>query len=94
MKRLQVYRCELCGNIVEVLTVGGGTLSCCGQPMKHLAPQTADATTEKHVPVVTREADGYRVKVGSVPHPMVDAHSIQWVELVSGDRACRQFLHP
>ena len=93
-KRLQVYKCELCGNIVEVLTGGDGELVCCGQPMGLLDEKTADATTEKHVPVVEKVEGGFKVKIGSVPHPMEDKHYIEWVELIADGRAYRQFLKP
>jgi len=93
-ERLQVYKCELCGNIVEVLTGGDGELVCCGQPMNLLDEKTADATTEKHVPVIEKVEGGFKVKIGSVPHPMEDKHYIEWVELIADDRAYRQFLKP
>jgi len=93
-KRLQVYKCELCGNIVEVLTGGDGELVCCGQPMGLLDEKTADATTEKHVPVIEKVEGGFKVKIGSVPHPMEDKHYIEWVELIADGRAYRQFLKP
>ena len=93
-KRLQVYKCELCGNIVEVLTGGDGELVCCGQPMNLLDEKTADATTEKHVPVIEKVEGGFKVKIGSVPHPMEDKHYIEWVELIADGRAYRQFLKP
>jgi len=93
-RRLEVYRCEVCGNVVEVLHGGAGQLVCCGQPMKLLVENTVDASKEKHVPVVEKVAGGCKVKVGSVPHPMEDKHCIEWIELVAGDRAYRQFLSP
>lgn len=93
-KRLQVYKCEICGNIVEMLHGGAGTLVCCDEPMKLLEEQTADATTEKHVPVIERIDGGFKVKVGSVPHPMEDKHYIEWIELLVGDRSYVEFLKP
>ncbi len=93
-RRLQVYKCEKCGNIVEVLHEGAGELVCCGEPMKVMEEKTADAATEKHVPVVEAGGAGVTVKVGSVPHPMEDEHYIEWVEIVSGDNAYRIFLKP
>jgi len=93
-KRLEVYKCEVCGNIVEVLHGGQGQLVCCGQPMKLLVENTVDASKEKHVPVIEKGAGGYRVKIGSVPHPMEEKHYIEWVELVADERAYRQFLSP
>ncbi len=93
-ERLQIYKCMACGIIVEVLDGGSGQMTCCGEPMKHLAEQTADAATEKHVPVIEKIEGGYKVKVGSVPHPMEAKHFIEWIELLAGDRAYRQFLAP
>jgi superoxide reductase len=93
-ERLQVYKCEVCGNIVEVLHGGKGSLVCCGQDMTLLAENSVDAAVEKHVPVV-EESDGrITVKVGSVPHPMEDDHYIEWVQLLVGDTAYRIFLNP
>lgn len=93
-ERLQVYKCMTCGNIVEVLTGGVGQLVCCGKPMELLDEKTADATTEKHVPVIEKIDGGYKVKVGSVPHPMQEEHYIEWIELVADGKAYRQFLEP
>jgi superoxide reductase len=94
MERLNVFKCEICGNIVEVMHVGGGTLACCGQPMKHLAGNTTDAATEKHVPVVERIAGGFKVSVGSVAHPMVADHYIQWIEVIADGTVQRKYLSP
>jgi superoxide reductase len=94
MQRLDVYKCEVCGNIVEVMHVGGGELVCCGQPMKQMKENTVDAAKEKHVPVIEKVAGGIKVKVGSVPHPMEQKHYIEWIEAVAGDRVCRYFLKP
>jgi len=93
-ERLQVYKCEACGNIVEVLHAGKGELVCCNQPMKLLEENTVDAAREKHVPIVEKTADGFKVKVGSVAHPMDEKHYIEWIELIVGDKAYRQFLNP
>jgi len=90
----QVYRCNVCGNIVEVLYAGGGTLVCCGQPMELLNEKTQDAGLEKHVPVIETTARGVLVKVGSVPHPMEEKHYIEWIEIISGSRIHRKFLKP
>jgi superoxide reductase len=92
-KKLQIYKCMMCGNIVEVLH-GGARLVCCGTTMKLLDEKTADAATEKHVPVIEKIDGGYRVKVGSVPHPMQDDHFIEWIELLTDGKAYRQFLEP
>jgi superoxide reductase len=93
-ERMQVYKCELCGNIVEVLHGGKGELVCCGQPMELMQEQTADSSVEKHVPVVEKTADGIKVTVGSVPHPMEEEHYIEWVQVMAGDNAYRIFLKP
>lgn len=82
---LQIYKCNVCGNIVQVLHPGAGTLVCCGQPMQLLKENSTDAATEKHVPVIEKTADGYTVKVGSAPHPMEEKHSIEWVEVITPD---------
>ncbi len=93
-ERLQIYKCTVCGIIVEVLDGGSGQMTCCGEPMKHLVEQTADAATEKHVPVIEKIEGGYKVKVGSVPHPMAPEHFIEWIELLADGCAYRQFLEP
>jgi len=92
--RLEIYKCEVCGNIVEVLHSGKGELVCCGQPMKLFKENTVDASKEKHVPVVEKTADGFKVKVGSVAHPMEEKHYIEWVELIADEKVYRQFLKP
>jgi superoxide reductase len=92
--RLAVYKCPLCGNIVEVLTAGGGELVCCGQPMQLLVENTVDASKEKHVPVIEKTADGYKVKVGAVPHPMEEKHYIAWIELIADGNSYLAFLKP
>ena len=91
---LQVYKCGVCGNIVEVVHAGGGTLVCCGEPMSLLTENTTDAAKEKHVPVVERTEDGVRVSVGAVPHPMEEKHFIQWIELIADGKVCRRALKP
>jgi superoxide reductase len=93
-ERLQVYKCDVCGNIVEVLHGGGGELVCCGQPMNLLKENTVDAAKEKHVPVIEKLADGVKVKVGEVPHPMEAKHYIEWIEIIVDGKAHRQFLNP
>lgn len=91
---LEVYKCEACGNIVEVLHGGAGELVCCGEPMKKFTENTVDAAKEKHVPVIEKTADGYKVKVGDVAHPMEEKHYIEWIELIADGKAYRQFLKP
>lgn len=94
-KRLEVYKCEICGNIVEMLHEGKGTLICCGQPMKLQQENTVDASKEKHVPVVEKTDNGVKVKVGSVPHPMEEKHYIEWIEVITSDKkVCREYLKP
>ena len=91
-ERLQVYRCSVCGNIVEVLHVGGGELVCCGKPMELLEEKTEDEGKEKHVPVIEKTEKGVKVKVGSVEHPMEEKHYIEWIEIIANGKAYRQFL--
>ncbi|RJP87763.1 MAG: desulfoferrodoxin [Desulfobacteraceae bacterium] len=93
-KRLEVYKCNLCGNIVEVLFGSDGELVCCGQPMVLMAENTVDAAKEKHVPVIEKVDGGYKVKVGAVAHPMEEKHFIQWIELLADGKVYRQFLNP
>jgi len=78
---MKVLKCMTCGNIVTVLNEGGGTITCCGSNMTELVPNTSDGAGEKHVPVVTVDGSKVSVAVGSVEHPMLDAHYIQWVAL-------------
>ena len=95
-KKLEIYKCGTCGNIVEVLHAGGGVLVCCGADMKLMEEQTADQTTEKHVPVVERGESGTVVTVGSTPHPMEEAHYIEWIQMITPDGrySPRKFLQP
>lgn len=93
-KRMEVYRCAVCGNIVEVLHAAPGQLVCCGQPMTLLEENSVDAATEKHVPVIEKIEGGYRVKVGEVEHPMLEKHYIERIELVEGDKVQRRYLKP
>lgn len=93
-KLKQVYKCMLCGNIVEVVHEAGGELSCCGQPMNLLNENTVDASREKHVPAVEKTASGYIVKVGSVAHPMEEKHFIEFIELIADGVVYRKHLKP
>ncbi len=93
-EKLQVYKCEVCGNIVEVLHEGKGELVCCKQPMKLFVENTVDAAKEKHVPVVEKTAGGVTVRVGSVAHPMEEKHYIEWIEVIADGKVYRQFLKP
>lgn len=95
VERRQVYKCNVCGNIVTVLHVGGGELVCCGQPMQLLDPKSQDEGLEKHVPVIEKTENGVLVKVGSVPHPMEETHFIEWIELHTKDgQVHHAFLQP
>lgn len=93
-KRLEVYKCNICGHIVEVLEGGGGELVCCGKAMEQLVENTVDAAKEKHVPVIEKIDGGVKVLVGSVSHPMEEKHYIQWIEIIADGKAYRQFLNP
>lgn len=91
----EVYKCSICGNIVEMVHAGAGELVCCGAPMELQQPNTADAAQEKHVPIIESTAEGITVKVGSAAHPMEAAHFIEWIEIMVGDtRIGRQYLQP
>ena len=93
-EKLQVYRCNVCGNIVELVHAGVGELVCCNQPMELLKENTTDAATEKHVPVIEKVDGGFKVKIGEVAHPMEEKHYIEWIELIADGKAYRQFLKP
>ncbi|MDD3224183.1 MAG: desulfoferrodoxin [Clostridium sp.] len=90
----QVYKCEVCGNIVEVFEKAGGTLVCCGKPMTLLEANTEDAALEKHVPVVKKEGSEVFVKIGEVQHPMTSEHYIKWIEVLTEDKSYVKFLNP
>lgn len=94
LEQLQVYKCQGCGMIVEVLRGGEGQLTCCNQPMSLLTENTVDASREKHVPVIDRIAGGFTVSIGSIPHPMEEKHFIEWIELIADGQSYRQFLQP
>lgn len=93
-KRLQVYKCEVCGNIVQVLHAGKGELVCCNQPMNLLEEKTEEQGREKHVPVVEKTDKGIKVEVGSVPHPMEEKHYIEWIEVQTDKGISTKFLNP
>ncbi len=93
-QKLEVYKCNLCGNIVEVVTGGAGALVCCGQDMVLMEENTVDAAQEKHVPVPTRVNGGWEVAVGSVAHPMEEKHWIEWIELNVNGTCYKEFLDP
>jgi len=94
IQQTQIYKCEICGNIVEILHAGGGELVCCGQPMNLLEEKTKDEGNEKHVPIIEKTDTGVKVKVGSVEHPMEDDHLIEWIEIIVDGQVYRKFLKP
>jgi len=93
-EKLQIYKCEVCGNIAEMVHAGAGEMVCCGQPMKLYKENTVDASKEKHVPVIEKTAGGIKVTVGSVLHPMEQSHYIEWIEVIADGKAYRKFLNP
>jgi len=93
-RKLEIYKCEICGNIVEMLHTGVGELVCCGQPMKLFVENTVDAAKEKHVPLLNKNGSNVKVNVGEVAHPMEEKHYIEWIEVISDGKAYRQFLTP
>lgn len=90
----EIYKCSVCGNIVEVLYVGGGELVCCGKPMILQEENSQDAATEKHVPVIEETENGIKIKIGEVPHPMTEEHYIEWIEVISENIVYRKDLKP
>ena len=95
MELNQLFKCNVCGNIVELVNLGGGTLVCCQKPMEELVAKTTDEGTEKHLPVLEETESGVLVKVGSVPHPMDEDHYIVWIEIVTTDsKVYRHYLKP
>ncbi len=94
IEQKQIYKCNICGNIVEVLHAGGGTLVCCGKPMELLEEKTEDVGKEKHIPVIEKTEKGVKVKVGTIPHPMEQNHYIEWIEIIVDGKSYRQFLKP
>ncbi|MCG8483969.1 MAG: desulfoferrodoxin [Clostridia bacterium] len=94
-KKLEIYKCEHCGNIVEVFIGDGAPIVCCGVNMVLQEEQTADQSKEKHVPYIEEVADGYKVRIGqNQNHPMMEEHFIQWIELIVGDKIYRKELKP
>lgn len=94
MKINDIYKCGLCGNIVQVTHAGGGELVCCGKPMALQTENTVEAAHEKHIPVIEKTANGVLVKVGAVAHPMEEKHFIEWIELRAAGRVMRKHLKP
>lgn len=95
MKKVrEVYKCDYCGQMIELLHGGDGTLVCCGQPMKCLEENSSDAAVEKHVPVTSNVENGIRVSVGEIAHPMKESHYIEWIELIDDESTIRKLLKP
>lgn len=92
--RLEVYKCNACGNIIEIMNSGGPVPECCGEAMNLQTENTVDAAKEKHVPVIEKISGGFKIKLGEVPHPMIDEHYIQWIEIIAGDKVYQQYLNP
>ncbi|WP_125154040.1 desulfoferrodoxin [Clostridium rectalis] len=90
----QVYKCLVCGNIVEIVHSGVGTLICCNKPMMHRNENTEDGAKEKHVPVVEKIEEGLKVKIGEVEHPMLEEHYIDWIEVNTENKTYRKYLKP
>ena len=91
----EIYKCIICGNIVEVIHTGQGELVCCGQPMEKQNPKTEDAATEKHVPYIERTDEGILVRIGqNQDHPMEEKHYIEWIKLIADGKSYRSFLKP
>lgn len=88
----QVFKCNVCGNIVEVTHEGSGQLTCCGQPMSHQTENTVDAAREKHIPVIEKSENEIIIKVGSVEHPMLEKHYIEWIELQTTNNLYKKYL--
>ncbi len=93
-KRNEIYKCDICGNVVEVTNGVPVPLFCCGKPMTHLKENQTPGATEKHIPIVTSVEGGTRVSAGEVAHPMEDAHSIQWIEIINGSYIQRKYIEP
>lgn len=90
----EIYRCPICGNIVQLTHVGGGTLVCCGKPMELLEEKSVEEGMEKHLPVVTFEDGMLKVNVGSVDHPMIEEHYIELIECIVDENVSRKYLLP
>lgn len=93
-KQKQVYRCNICGNMVEILQAGTGNLVCCGREMQLLEERIGDVGPEKHIPIIEKSGPNVKVKVGEIPHPMEKDHHIEWIEIITDDRVYRKFLKP
>lgn len=94
MKKGQIYRCNICGNMFELIHIGGGPPSCCGNELELLSDEPKDVGPEKHIPIIEKTASGVKVKVGKVPHPMEEKHYIEWIEIITDNATQRKFLKP
>jgi len=92
--RGQIWKCNVCGNIIEVLHEGADALVCCGEPMNLMNSKELEEGTEKHKPVIEADSEGISVRVGSTPHPMEEAHYIEWIEIFTKDGSYKKFLKP
>lgn len=93
--QFEIYKCGICGNIVEVLHARDGQLVCCGKPMDRQEPKTEDSAKEKHVPFIEKIEGGYKVRIGqNAAHPMEEKHYIEWIELKIGDLVAKTYLKP
>lgn len=91
----EIYKCNVCGNIVEVLHAGVGQLVCCNEPMQLMKEKTEDSSVEKHVPYIDKAANGVLVKVGqNQDHPMEEKHYIEWIQIIADGASYRKFLKP
>jgi superoxide reductase len=90
----QIYKCEICGNIVEVVHASVGVLVCCGQNMTLMTENTTDAVQEKHVPIIEKTENETTIKVGLVEHPMTEEHHIEWIEAFVENKVLRKYLSP
>ena len=93
-KQRQIYKCEICGNIIEVLHEGEGTLVCCGKPMVLQKENTVDASQEKHIPIIEKDKEGVIIRIGSIEHPMSPDHYIEWIEISTEKGTAKKFLNP
>jgi superoxide reductase len=94
MQKLDIYKCNVCGNIISILHVGGGQLVCCNEPMQLITENTVEASKEKHIPVTEKVEGGILVKIGSQAHPMEEKHYIEWIEVIVDNKSYRKFLKP
>lgn len=93
-KQKQIFKCNVCGHIIEVLREGVGELVCCNQPMELKAEKNQDEGKEKHVPIIEKTDNGYKIKIGSIPHPMLPEHYIEWIEITANGKSYKKFLTP